>query len=95
MGKLAAIGACIGLTVIVIILMLVQSRVALAMAAIGQHRHTVRVRAGEHRGDHPVAHAPGPATIVPDTDRTGGRFAYRYRSSRLGHRTKAAASSVS
>jgi len=46
-------------------------------------------------GDHPAAHASGPATLVPDTDRTGGRFAYGYRSSRLGHRTKAAAGSVS
>ena len=62
LGKLVAIGACIGLTVMVIILR--------------------RPR-------------PDPATIVPDTDRTGGRCAYGYRSSRLGHRTEAAAGSVS
>ena len=105
MGNLIAIGACIGLIVVVMILMLGQTRVGFAMArdgllpvglakvhpkfgtpyiftaitgvavaligglvdletlvAPGQHRHALRVRAGERRRGDPAPQAPRPAS---------------------------------
>ena len=108
MGNLVAVGACVGLTVVVMILMLGQTRVAFAMARDGllpaglakvhpkygtpsritlitglvggrhlrlrrpdhagqpgQHRHAVRVRAGEHRRGGAAPDPPRPAAGVP------------------------------
>ena len=108
MGDLIAVGACIGLTVVVMILMLGQSRVAFAMARDGllptvarqgapdygtpyritlitgvvvaviagvrrphdagrpgQHRHAVRLRAGQRRRAGAASYPARPAARLP------------------------------
>ena len=47
------------------------ARAALGDRQAGQHRHAVRVRAGQHRRDHPAAHQAGHGAAVPHPVRPG------------------------